>query len=156
MNARMVALAVGVLLGIGGALHARTGAAQQAGAEAANQALPSGFQTSPLLRSGMTADGRPVVYPRTETPEITAVIGTLAPNGRTARHQHPVPVFVYVMEGTLEVRSDGHPPRTYTAGQSFIESQNHWHQAFNTQNAPARILVVFMGEQGKPTSVSAQ
>jgi len=75
---------------------------------------------------------------------------------RTARHQHPVPVFVYVLEGTLTVQADGEQPREYTSGKAFIEDVNHWHQAFNKGTAPVKILVVFMGEEGKPTTINAK
>jgi hypothetical protein len=37
-----------------------------------------------------------------------------------------------------------------------LEDINHWHQAFNKGTTPVKILVVFMGEEGKPTSINAQ
>ena len=75
---------------------------------------------------------------------------------RTARHQHPVPVFVYVLEGTLTVQADGGQPREYKPGQAYMEDINHWHQAFNKGTTPVKILVVFMGEEGKPTTINAR
>jgi quercetin dioxygenase-like cupin family protein len=65
-------------------------------------------------------------------------------------------VFVYVLEGTLTVQADGGQPREYPAGKAFMEDINHWHQAFNKGTAPVKILVVFMGEEGKPTTINAQ
>jgi quercetin dioxygenase-like cupin family protein len=76
--------------------------------------------------------------------------------GGTSRHQHPVPVFVYVLEGTLTAQADGGPAREYPAGKAFLKDINHWHQAFNKGTAAAKILVVFMGEEGKQTSINAQ
>lgn len=121
-----------------------------------SSALPSGFETKPLLKSGKTADGDTLQYPKTDKPEIVAVTGTIQPGGRTPLHQHPIPVFVYIMEGALEVQTEGKEVRQYKTGDSFIESVNRSHQAFNKGNSPAKILVVFIGEEGKPTTIVAK
>lgn len=131
-------------------------AQEQAQGGEENQALPSGFQTTPVLKSGTSAEGQPIQFPQTDKPEITAVLGTIEPGGRAPRHQHPIPVFVYVLEGELEVQTEGADPRTIKAGEAFIESTNSWHQAFNRGSTPTKILVVFMGEEGKPTTVASQ
>ncbi len=128
-------------------------AAQTAGDE---QALPKGFKTTPVLKGTQTASNLKLEYPKTGKAEVVSVIGELESGGRTARHQHPVPVFVYVLEGTLTVQADGGQPRDYRPGQAYIEDVNHWHQAFNKTNAPVKILVVFMGEEGKPTTINAR
>ena len=125
-------------------------------AVAQDDPLPSGFETQAVLKSTKTADGDPLQLPQTATPEIVSVIGTLEPGGRTARHQHPVPVYVYVMEGELEVVTDGGQPRIYKAGDAFLESVNRWHQAFNKAASQTKILVVFIGEEGKPTTIASQ
>jgi quercetin dioxygenase-like cupin family protein len=126
-----------------------------AAAFAQDNPLPEGFTTQPVLKSGMTADGDALQLPAGR-PEIVSVIGTLEPGGRTARHQHPVPVFVYVLEGELEVFTEGGEPRNYKAGDAFLESVNRWHQAFNKGDGETKILVVFIGEEGKPTTVASQ
>lgn len=136
------------------ALNLSPAMAQQGQQSEADQALPSGFATEPVLKSGKTADGDPLNFPQGENVEIVSVIGTIDPGGRTARHQHPVPVYVYVLEGELEVQTEGGEPRTYNKGEAFLESVNQWHQAFNRGTDPTKILVVFMGEQGQPTTVT--
>jgi len=67
-----------------------------------------------------------------------------------------VPVFVYVLDGELEVQTEGEEARRYKAGEAFLESIGRWHQAHNKGDAPTRILVVFMGEAGKPTTIAAE
>ena len=130
---------------------------QQPGASGAgDQALPAGFETKPLIKTGKTRDNHPFQFPKTEKPEITSVIGTLQPGGRTPLHQHPVPVFVYVLEGEIELQTEGGQPHTYKTGEAFIESIGHNHQAFNKGSSPARIIVVFVGEEGKPTTIAAK
>ena len=130
--------------------------AQVAQAAGEDQALPKGFKITPVLKSSQTANNMPVEYPKTGKAEIVSVIGQLETGGRTTLHQHPVPVFVYVLEGTLTVQAQGGEPREYKAGQAYIEDVNHWHQAFNKGGTPVKILVVFAGEQGKPTSINAK
>jgi quercetin dioxygenase-like cupin family protein len=130
------------------------GAAQQPAT--GDQALPKGFKTTPVLKGVQTASKGTIHYAKTGQAEVVSVIGELEPGGRTSRHQHPVPVFVYVLDGTLTVQADGGQPREYGPGQAFLEDINHWHQAFNRSTAPVKILVVFMGEQGKPTTINAQ
>jgi quercetin dioxygenase-like cupin family protein len=132
-----------------GALMPTSAAAQ------ADEALPSGFKAEPVLKETKTADGDPIQLP-SGTAEIVSVIGTIEAGGRTARHQHPVPVYVYVLEGELEVQTEGGEPRQYKQGEAFLESVNQWHQAFNNGQSPTKILVVFIGEEGKPTTVTSQ
>ena len=124
-------------------------------AQAGGDALPIGFKTTPLVKAVTTAGNDKLVYPAGEA-EIVSVIGELDAGGRTARHQHPVPVFVYVLEGTLSVQADGAAARTYKAGEAFIEDVDRWHQAFNRGTSSVKILAVFAGAAGKPTTVNAQ
>jgi len=116
-----------------------------------DQALPQGFEAQPVLKSTTTAEGDPIQFP-TGSPQIVSVVGTLAPNGRTALHQHPVPTYTYILQGSLSVKTEGAETRYYKAGEAFLESVGSWHQAFNESDQPTKILVVFMGEEGKPTT----
>lgn len=124
-----------------------------AAAVAQDQALPEGFQTQQVLKTVQTRDNDPIIYPD-GSPEITSVIGTIEAGGRTPLHQHPVPVYVYILEGQVELRTEGGEPHVYREGEGYIEALNREHQLFNTSDAPARILVVFMGEEGSPTTVT--
>ena len=155
MKRAMIKATLAVILVAGSAALAPT-ALQLAQAAGEEQALPKGFKTTPVLKGTQTASNLRVEYPKTGKAEIVSVIGELEPGGRTARHQHPVPVFVYVLGGTLTVQAEGGQAREYRLGQAFIEDINHWHQAFNKTSAPVKILVVFMGEEGRPTTVSAR
>ena len=117
-------------------------------------ALPAGFTTEALLKTSATRDEDRIVYP-SGTPQIISVIGTMEKDGRTALHEHPVPVFVYVLEGEIELRSENGEPQRYKAGQAFIESLDKKHQAHNVADKASKILVVFVGEDGKPTTVAS-
>lgn len=120
----------------------------------AQDALPAGFKTQPLLKTGQTRDNEPIVYP-TGKPEIISVIGTIEPGGCTPLHEHPVPVYVYVLEGEVELQTEGRQPHKYKPGEAYIEALNRKHQLFNKSTAVAKVLVVFVGEEGKPTTITA-
>ncbi|HET7680070.1 MAG TPA: cupin domain-containing protein [Xanthobacteraceae bacterium] len=128
----------------------------QAAGGTADQSLPSGFEAKPLIKSSETRDKQPIVYPKTDKPEIISVIGTIAAGGRTPLHEHPVPTYVYVLEGEVELQSEGGQPQVYKTGEAYIEALNQKHQLFNKSNAPAKVLVVFVGEVGKPTTIAAK
>jgi quercetin dioxygenase-like cupin family protein len=123
-------------------------------AHAQNSALPAGFKTQPLIKSGQTRDKQPIAYPKTDKPELISVIGVIEPGGRTPLHEHPVPTYVYVLEGEVELQSHGGQPHTYKTGEAYIEALNHPHQLFNKGTVPAKVLVVFVGEEGKPTTIT--
>lgn len=123
-------------------------------AAAQDNPLPAGFATEALLKTSVNRDNQAIVYP-TGKPEMISVVGTLEKDGRTALHEHPIPVYVYILEGEIELRSEGGEPHRYKAGEAFIETQDRKHQAFNVANGPSKLLVVFVGEEGKPTTVAA-
>jgi quercetin dioxygenase-like cupin family protein len=151
----VVALA-SVVMGAAVLAQQSTTPQQSAKKGAANQALPQGFETQPLLKSGVTRDKQQLAYPRTDKPEIISVIGTIQAGGRTPLHEHPVPTYVYILEGEVELQSEGGKPHRYKAGEAYIEALNHKHQLFNKGSKPAKLLVVFVGEEGKPTTVAAK
>jgi quercetin dioxygenase-like cupin family protein len=101
------------------------------------------------------AVGEPIAYPAGAA-EISSWIASFEPGGQTALHQHPVPIYVYVMEGEFELRVDGGEPMPMGLGQAFIEPQNRNMQIFNVGDGPGRLLVVAMGEAGQPISGPAQ
>lgn len=122
---------------------------------AQDDALPAGFETEPVLKTTETRDGDAIAWPD-GTPEIVSVIGTIEPGGRTPLHQHPVPVYVYVLEGEVELRTEGGDPHTYGTGEAYVEALNRDHQLFNVTDSDARVLVVFAAAQEQPTTVASE
>ena len=106
-------------------------------------------KVSPVVKATATASGQKLQYPQTDKPEIESVLIEIAPGGESGRHMHPVPTYVYVLEGTLTVEMDNESPREYAAGSGFLESVNTWHNGKNLGQAPVKVLVVFVSEEGK-------
>jgi quercetin dioxygenase-like cupin family protein len=77
-----------------------------------------------VLTGSETAGNVKIADPGTAHPAIVSVTGVLEPGGRTSCRQHPVPVFGYVLEGTLAVQTHGGPPREYVPGEAFLEDVN--------------------------------
>jgi quercetin dioxygenase-like cupin family protein len=135
-----------VITAAAAALYSSAVCAQHA-AVSMDHALPAGFETKPVIKTGKTRDNDPIQFPKTDKAEIVSVVGTIQPGGRTPLHQHPVPVYVYVLEGEVE---------HYKTGEAYIESLNRNHQLFNKGGSPARVLVVFISEEGKPTTIASK
>jgi quercetin dioxygenase-like cupin family protein len=111
---------------------------------------------SPVVKATTSATGQKLQYPQTDKPEIESVLIEIAPGGESGRHMHPVPTYVYVLEGTLTIESDHGSPRDYAAGSGFLESMNSWHNGKNLGQAPVKALVVFVSEEGKKNFIRAE
>jgi quercetin dioxygenase-like cupin family protein len=108
-----------------------------------------GFRATEVMKSAVTIRGQSIRYPATANPEVTAMLVELAPGGTSDRHQHPVPPYIQVLQGTLTVEFDDGSRQSFEAGRGFLEAVDTWHTARNLGQDPVKFLVVFMGEQGK-------
>jgi quercetin dioxygenase-like cupin family protein len=87
------------------------------------QTGPVGLTLTPVLETATTITGQPIRFPQGDN-QFTAVLAEVAPGGQVGRHMHPVPLFVYMLEGTLSIEMDGHGTHTFSAGQGFAEVTN--------------------------------
>lgn len=105
---------------------------------------------TPVSKDDATDAGESVTYPVGGSPEVTSAILTVPPGGKTERMTHPVPGYVYVLEGTLTVEfEDGHH-LTFRSGQGFLQARTKWHRGINQGSEPLRFLAVFFGVKGVP------
>ncbi len=108
-----------------------------------------------LLETGDTATGESLAWPVGAPPQVIAQIVTIAPGQATGWHRHAVPTFGYVLSGELEVEYEGIGRRLLKEGDRLMEAMKTAHNAVNLGTEPVRILAVFMGSQGKPTTMKA-
>ena len=113
---------------------------------------PVGLKLTPVLETTTTIGGQPIRFPQGDN-QFVAVIAEIAPGGQVGRHQHPVPLFVYMLEGTLSIEMDGHGTHTFSAGQAFAEVTHTWHNGRNLTDKPVRFLIVFSGQKGTPNLI---
>jgi quercetin dioxygenase-like cupin family protein len=91
---------------------------------------------------------QPFSYPTKKPARVTAAIVTMPPGGTTGWHEHPVPLFGYMLEGEITVDYGPHGKRVYRKGDALMEAIDAAHDGHNTGQGVARILAVFMGAEG--------
>lgn len=111
------------------------------------------IQITPLLKTTASWDGKPIVYPKGPG-EVTAQIVEIAPEAETGWHEHPVPVFGYIMEGELELKRATGEVKILHPGDVLPESVNVLHNGRNIGDEPVKILVFYMGEVGSKLSIA--
>jgi quercetin dioxygenase-like cupin family protein len=78
----------------------------------------------------------------------------ISPGHATERHVHPGHVFIYVLEGSIEIDVDGEEPLKASAGQAIYELPDRPMVGRNASSSEgARIIVFQVGEAGKPLEV---
>ncbi len=112
-----------------------------------------GFRATPLMQTTKTEVGQDIQYPNAH-PQVTMLLLEIAPGGQSGRHMHPVPSANYVLGGEVTIEVEGRNTLTYRTGQAFVGATQTWHNAFNRGTTPAIVLVVFIGEEGKPVTVT--
>jgi len=114
------------------------------------QAAPVTATMTMVSRDSETDAGEPLSYLSTPNPEVSSVILTIPPGGRTEWMTHPVPGYIYVLEGTLTVEfEDGHR-LSFKAGQALLQARTKWHRGLNLGSEQMRFLAVFYGAKGVP------
>jgi len=123
------------------------------GVFATAQADPPELTVDTLLETATTVLGQDFAYPEGKA-KITAAVLTVPPQGTVALHKHPVPLFVYILQGAITVEYEAVGPITYQAGDSFVEAFQWPHQAHNAGRGVVKILTVYAGADGVPNAVS--
>lgn len=105
----------------------------------------TGINRTILLKQDSTIAGR----------EGIVVSVDIAPGTAEGRHTHAADVYGYVIEGSSTLERAGSPTVTYHAGDGFFIPAGVVHQGLNNSTAPAKIVVVFIAEKGKPLTTPA-
>jgi quercetin dioxygenase-like cupin family protein len=80
-----------------------------------------------------------------------------APGGASLPHRHDAQVFVYVLEGEVNMQVEGSPAVTLHPGQTFYENPDDVHlvSANASKTAPAKILVFIIKDKNAPVTRGA-
>jgi quercetin dioxygenase-like cupin family protein len=100
-----------------------------------------------LFRANTDVAGHPIVYPKTEKPELSGFLVEIPPGAETGWHLHPNPCMAYVLEGVIEVTQEGGPTRIFSTGDSFVELVNTRHNGRNKGGVSVKILLFVVGEK---------
>ena len=121
---------------------------------AAAEDLP--YPASEVIFEGSeTVAGEPIDFPR-EGDAVEAMVITIAPGAETGPHRHGTPLFVYLLEGEVEVTYEGMGARTFSEGEAFLEAMGEAHVARNRGEGPVRILAVYMAGDGNDLAMPAE
>ncbi|MCS0581895.1 cupin domain-containing protein [Massilia pinisoli] len=101
-------------------------------------------KVTPLLKTSTSWDGKPLVYPKGQA-EVTALIVEIAAGGQTGWHEHSVPSFAYVLEGTLEVTQGNGATCQLHAGDTLPEVVQTLHNGRALGDKPVKLFVLYTG-----------
>jgi quercetin dioxygenase-like cupin family protein len=106
-----------------------------------------------LLKTTQSWNGAPIKYPQGQA-EITSLLIEIAPGGETNWHEHPVPSFGFLLEGTLEVSLADGRKQLMKAGEALTEVIATPHNGRNVGTTPLKLIVFYAGAVDKqPLSV---
>jgi quercetin dioxygenase-like cupin family protein len=106
-------------------------------------------KVTPLLKTSTSWDGKPLVYPAGQA-EVTALIVEIAAGGQTGWHEHSVPSFAYVLEGTLEVTQGNGATCQLHVGDTLPEVVQTLHNGRALGDKPVRLFVLYTGTVNQP------
>ena len=102
-----------------------------------------------------TVIGQPLSYPK-GTPVMKAY-KIFIPGGKsTSLHLHQVPIFAYVLTGTLEVNYGPKGVKRYQRGQGFMEAVNHCHKGRAVGDGPVVLVALYLGAPDLKNSVDCK
>ena len=104
------------------------------------QVSAPGFVNKPMLVSPITGD---------DAKEIAFNDISMAPGASSPRHTHPGDCYGAVIEGTVELRMEGHEPSRFSARQVWHVPRGLIHEFANVGDTPARLVNTLVVDKGK-------
>jgi quercetin dioxygenase-like cupin family protein len=108
----------------------------------------SAVKVTVLLNTTSEWDGKQIVYPQGKA-ELTALLVEIAPGESTGWHQHPVPSFGFLLEGSLEITLKDGRVKRMQPGEALSEVTDAMHIGRAVSKTPVRIVVFYAGAIGK-------
>jgi quercetin dioxygenase-like cupin family protein len=115
------------------------------------------FASGNLYADGEHSGAKVTTLMRQPLPDYPGKEGVLvaveyAPGHDDAAHRHAGHVFVYVLEGTVEMQVEGGELRTLNPGDTFYEDPKGTHGVGRnvSRTKPAKLLVFFVKDQNVP------
>lgn len=106
------------------------------------------IKVTQLLKTTQSWNGAPIKYPQGQA-EVTALMVEIAPGGETNWHEHPVPSFGFLIEGTLEVSLRDGKKKRMKPGEALAEVIATAHNGRNVGKTPLKLIVFYAGAVDK-------
>jgi quercetin dioxygenase-like cupin family protein len=87
------------------------------------QSPPTQTTITAVSKNTTTDAGEPITYLSTPNPEVTSVILSLPEGGKTDWMTHPVPGYLYILQGELTVEFMDGTHLVFKAGQAFMQAR---------------------------------
>jgi quercetin dioxygenase-like cupin family protein len=135
--------------------HARRRGIWWSGVAALSVAVAASAQQPPAAGPIKRTEVLKQVLPPGNFRNVEAAVIEIAPGAVAARHRHDVAVMAYVLEGTVENQFGGGPTLTHKTGEGWWEAPGTVHDVARNPSRTdrARLLIVYIGEEGKPNTV---
>ncbi len=117
---------------------------------AAADGYNEGVRAEVLLKATTTSNGQRLQYLKTDKAEVTAMRVTIAPGRETGWHLHVIPVYAYVISGTLTVVMADGKHYDFQEGQVVMEVFNYPHNGINKGDKPVQLIVFYTGAEDIP------
>jgi quercetin dioxygenase-like cupin family protein len=116
----------------------------------------SNLEVKKLLTSTTSSNGQQLSYLRTDHPEVTVLVIHIPSGGSTGWHQHPVPVYAYMLEGSLTVEMKDGKTYEFKKGEVILEEMNSMHNGYNSGSDAASLVVFYTGAVGIPIVIKEE
>ncbi|MEP0714009.1 cupin domain-containing protein [Algoriphagus sp.] len=120
----------------------------------ANAQYSDNLLVEELLSADRNSIGQKIDFPNVDNAQVSMRKITFPAGSSTGWHTHEIPVFSYVISGTLTVEIEGMEPTEYSTGQCFAESFGTYHQGVNKTDQDLIVLAVYLGGDDKPLSIN--
>lgn len=105
-----------------------------------------------LLQSEVNSMGQKIIYPEVKDAKVTMKKITLPPGETTGWHKHDIPVFSYIIKGTLTVETEDGKVMQYKENTCFSESYNIYHKGTNKENTNLVVIAIYLGGDARELS----
>lgn len=112
-----------------------------------------GVKVSLIKKATSAANGQKLAYAKDEKPEVTVALVEIPPGGDTGWHSHPIPVYAYVLSGTITVELEGGGQYDFKEGEAILEVINTPHIEMSKGKAPVKLVVFYTGVEGGQNTV---
>ncbi len=109
-----------------------------------------------LLHSEVNGMGQKIKYPEVKDAKVTMTKITFPPGESTGWHKHTIPVFSYIIKGTLTVETEDGKTTEYKENTCFAESYNIYHNGTNKENKDLVVIAIYLGGDTRELSIKKE
>jgi quercetin dioxygenase-like cupin family protein len=123
-------------------------------------------EVHPILKTTKSWNGTTLPGFSSGQTEFTVLTFKVAPGAKTAIHLHPMNGVGYLLSGELTMYATDDPHGNFTTGKvkkiqlksgdSWTETVNTWHYGENNTNKDVSFIVIFVGAEKTPPTLSLQ